>query len=78
MKLFSFVMAGRDDGYHADYLYRIETTVNTLAAGAERCGRLEDVEAVLIDWAGRHGGRPEAVRSLVDLLPRLPGRASDA
>lgn len=61
-------------GVSPDRALMVGDDVEADIRGAHAAG----MAAILIDWAGRHGDRPEAIRSLTDLLPRLPGRASNA
>jgi hypothetical protein len=46
----SFVMTGRNDGFMGDFVWRLETSLNVMARGAARLGRLDDLEVIVVDW----------------------------
>ena len=48
--LISFVMTGRNDGFMGDFNWRLATSINVMARGAARLGRLNDIEVVVSDW----------------------------
>ena len=47
----SFCFFGRNDNYTPDFLYRLSTTINFIAASAEQINALTRVEIVVVDWA---------------------------
>jgi hypothetical protein len=49
-RLLSLCVAGRDDNYMPDFLFRITTTLNFVARCLSRLSRLEAVEIVIADW----------------------------
>lgn len=49
-KLLSVVIAGRNDNYMGNYLYRLGTCLNFLAANLSDLGRLNEVEVMITDW----------------------------
>jgi hypothetical protein len=62
--ILSFCMAGRDDDYTPDFRYRLETTIEYLAASIRESGHSGKVEAVITDWGGE-----QALRDVVRLTP---------
>ena len=47
--LLSIVLAGRNDGYLADYLYRLETTINQYSASLPDAS-MKLLELIVVDW----------------------------
>ena len=48
--LLSFVIAGRNDGFMGDFNWRLSTSINIMARGAAKIGRLQDIEVIIADW----------------------------
>jgi uncharacterized protein (UPF0248 family) len=46
----SIFIGARNDTYMGNYRWRLETTLNYLAASLEQIGRLNDVEVIITDW----------------------------
>ena len=49
-KLISFLIASRNDSYMGESLYRLETTINSIAGSFYRMGRIAEVEIMVCDW----------------------------
>lgn len=49
----SIQISGRDDDYMPDFFYRLSTTLNFLAMGLARIGRLNEVEILVTDWGSK-------------------------
>ena len=53
-KLLSLCVAGRNDDYTTDFLYRLSTCINFTAKNLRIIGRLDDVEFLVTDWGSRN------------------------
>jgi len=61
-KLLSICIPARDDGYFLDFMYRIATTINHLAASIKNLGLLDRVEILITDW-----GSPIPISRTIEL-----------
>jgi len=62
--LLSFVMTGRNDGFMGDFNWRLGTSINIMARGAAKIGRLNDIEVIVSDWNSQ-----VPLHKVVELVP---------
>ena len=65
--LLSIVLAGRNDGYLTDYLYRLETTINQYSVSIPD-DSMELLELIVVDW-----GSEVPLCDVISLTPKAQG-----
>ncbi len=51
--ILTIIIPAKNDGFMANFNYRLETTLNTIANSANQLGRLEDLEILISDWGSQ-------------------------